>query len=166
MKKQNSNINTMKRSVILLFSFVLLAVTFAFTSKTGNETEPWKKSQLIKPEDLAAKLKNPSAEKPYIISVGPKGIFGLKPGKGVKNSVEFGACSDKGNLNNLRVELFKIEKDREVVIYCGCCPFADCPNIRPAFKLLNDMNFTNAKLLDIPNNIMKDWIEKGYPMNE
>lgn len=158
----------MKRILFFILSVALFSFAFTYknSNSSGTENEPWKKQQLIKPADLAAKLKNPSVEKPYIISVGPKGIFGLEPGKGVKGSVEFGACSEKANLNNLMVELYKIEKDREIVLYCGCCPFKDCPNIRPAFKLLNDMKFTNHKLLDIQTNIMKDWIEKGYPMNE
>jgi thiosulfate/3-mercaptopyruvate sulfurtransferase len=158
----------MKRTFIFILTIALFSFAFTFTSHnpTGTKKEPWKQSQLIKPEILAATLKNTNIEKPYIISVGPKGIFGIQPGKGIKNAVEFGACSDEANLNNLKVELFRIEKDREIVIYCGCCPFQDCPNIRPAFKLLNEMNFTNAKLLDIPHNIMQDWIEKGYPMNE
>ncbi len=43
------------------------------------------------------------------------------------------------------------------------CTIANCPNIRPAFSLLNEMKFTNHKLLDIPKNIKVDWIDKGFP---
>jgi hypothetical protein len=54
-------------------------------------------------------------------------------------------------------------KDADVVIYCGCCPFRDCPNIRPAFRVLQEMKFTRAKLLNIPTTLKADWINKGYP---
>jgi hypothetical protein len=36
--------------------------------------------------------------------------------------------------------------------------------VRPAFKLLNDLQFTNAKLLDLSHNLKADWIDKGYPV--
>jgi len=50
------------------------------------------------------------------------------------------------------------------VIYCGCCPFEHCPNVRPAFQLLNEMKFTNQKLLNLSTNLKTDWIDKGYPV--
>ena len=43
-------------------------------------------------------------------------------------------------------------------------PYKNCPNVRPAFTLLNEMKFTNHKLLDLPANLKVDWIDKGYPM--
>ena len=51
-----------------------------------------------------------------------------------------------------------------MIIYCGCCPFRRCPNVRPAFELLKKMKFTNAKLLNLPTSLNDDWISKGYPM--
>ena len=53
-----------------------------------------------------------------------------------------------------------------IVIYCGCCPFEHCPNIRPAFNLLNEMGFTNQKLLSLQKNIKADCIDKGYPVSD
>jgi hypothetical protein len=50
-----------------------------------------------------------------------------------------------------------------VIIYCGCCPFDKCPNIRPAFAALKEMGFKNARLLDLPKNIKADWLDKNYP---
>jgi alkanesulfonate monooxygenase len=38
-----------------------------------------------------------------------------------------------------------------------------CPNIRPAFSLLNEMKFTHAHLLNLEHNIKTDWVAKGYP---
>ena len=71
---------------------------------------------------------------------------------------------DKENLKKLKELLSKEKKDKEIVIYCGCCPFKNCPNIRPAFSLLNSMKFTQHKLLDLPHNLKADWINYDYPM--
>jgi thiosulfate/3-mercaptopyruvate sulfurtransferase len=51
-----------------------------------------------------------------------------------------------------------------VVIYCGCCPFSRCPNVRPAFELLKEMKFTMPRLLNLPHSLNDDWVSKGYPM--
>ena len=93
-----------------------------------------------------------------VLSIGPDAI--------IKGSAAIGPTSEKENLEKLRQYLSDVPKNKEVVIYCGCCPFDRCPNIRPAFKVLDDMDFKNGKLLDIPQNIKVDWLDKGYPMNE
>jgi hypothetical protein len=62
--------------------------------------------------------------------------------------------------------LEKLPKDASIVVYCGCCPYRSCPNVRPAFNLLNSMGFKNHKLLDLPQNIKVDWIDHGYPVME
>jgi hypothetical protein len=53
-----------------------------------------------------------------------------------------------------------------VVIYCGCCPFAKCPNVRPAFSTLLGMGFKNPRLLNLSHNLKADWIDKGYPLED
>ena len=58
----------------------------------------------------------------------------------------------------------KLPHTQRIVIYCGCCPWDDCPNIRPAFEVLKEMGFTNFKVLDIPNRLGDDWTAKGYPV--
>jgi thiosulfate/3-mercaptopyruvate sulfurtransferase len=81
----------------------------------------------------------------------------------LKGSIDIGPANNKANLDKLKQFLTKEKKDRSIVIYCGCCPFEHCPNIRPAFILLNEMKFTNHKLLALQHNIKIDWINKGYP---
>ncbi len=49
------------------------------------------------------------------------------------------------------------------MLYCGCCPWDRCPNVRPAAALLTSMGFTNMKVLHIANNFGADWVAKGYP---
>jgi len=109
------------------------------------------------PAELARIIIDPQAPQPVLLSIGPAAV--------IKNSIDIGATNDKANLERLRVELDKLSRQSDVVIYCGCCPFNHCPNIRPAFKLMNEMKFERHKLLNLPKNIKVDWIDKGYPMN-
>ncbi len=141
--------DVMKR--ILVFIVALVAAMQAYT-----QTEPWKDSQLLDPAKLAASLKNTGTSKPTIFCIGPQSI--------IPTSIFIGPTKDKTNLETFRKRLEKLPKNTDIVIYCGCCPFKNCPNIRPAFELLNSMKFTNAKLLDIPHNIRTDWINQGYPV--
>ena len=139
---------------IQIATLLLLFITVAFNKK---QAEPWRPDQLMAPNDLAAIINSSTEVKPLIISVGPAGL--------IKDAVDIGPAHEKQNLNKLKELLSKEKKDREIVIYCGCCPFQNCPNIRPAFSLLNSMKFTKHKLLDLPHNLKADWINYGYPMN-
>jgi len=51
-----------------------------------------------------------------------------------------------------------------LVVYCGCCPWDKCPNIRPAFHELQTLGFANAKTLLLPHNFQSDWVAKGLPI--
>src|SRR6266496_528759 len=131
---------------------LLLLTVAAFIRK---QTEPWRPDQLKEPKDLAAIINDSTVAKPLIISVGPAGL--------IKGAINIGPTQEKENLNKLNELLSKEKKDREIMIYCGCCPFKNCPNIRPAFSLLNSMKFTNHKLLNLSNNLKADWINYDYP---
>lgn len=147
----------MKTKQILLL-IVLLVSTMAFYSfKQTAGNEPWTEKQLMAPADLAGIINDPKAKQPVVFSIGPQAI--------IKHSIDIGPAKEKENLQKLKQELSKLSKDADIVIYCGCCPFEHCPNIRPAFNLLNKMKFTNHKLLNLPKNIKVDWIDKGYPKN-
>ena len=137
---------------------ILLAVAFVIiTAFKQTQTEPWTEDQLMSPEKLAALINDSTAAKPLIISIGPVDL--------IKGAIKVGPVKEKENLVNLKNLLSKEDKKKAIVIYCGCCPFKDCPNIRPAFSLLTKMKFINHKLLDLPSNLKVDWINHGYPMN-
>jgi hypothetical protein len=118
---------------------------------------PWTKSQLMAPSVLAAMIRNPKIEKPLIFNIGV-----VENIKGAKN---MGAASEKDNLEAFKKKLSSIPKSSLIVIYCGCCPFEKCPNIRPAFKAIQKAGFKNGKLLDLRTNIKTDWIDKGFPLD-
>ncbi len=146
----------MKKSNYIFF--LLLALTIISCTKTGTDKEPWTQSQLMEPSELAGIITDTAKKRPIILDIGSFG--------GIRNSTRIGPARDKANLEKLREALGKYPKDADIVIYCGCCPFSDCPNIRPAFNLLNEMKFTNHKLLNLPHNLKTDWADKGYPMNK
>jgi hypothetical protein len=134
------------------FTVIFISIFFTFSFK---QTEPWQSKQLIEPRDLAFKIEDSKSDQPLILSVGPGAV--------IKGSVDIGSASVSKNLEKLKQVLLSEKKDRAIVIYCGCCPFEHCPNIRPAFSLLNEMKFTNHRLLNIQHNIKIDWLDKNYP---
>ncbi len=137
---------------------ILMAVsliTFPSYKNRQNGPEPWTNSQLVMPSELAALLTNQNAKKPLVICVGPGAL--------IRGSVDMGPAKENENLEKLKQKLAGLPRDTNIIIYCGCCPFEHCPNIRPAFNLLNEMKFTNAHLLNIGHNIKTDWVAKGYP---
>lgn len=145
----------MRKLILKLFTFAL--VLFYAADGEAQSRINWTNDQLIEPSDLVAILKS-NKNIPIIFSVGPAATI---PG-----SKDIGMVKDADNLQKFKDQLTNLSKDKEIVIYCGCCPFERCPNVRPAIQVLKDMNFTNYKLLNLPQNIKIDWIDKGYPTNE
>jgi hypothetical protein len=140
---------------------LILVTTVGYMKYPGTpnaDPEPWTAGQLMAPADLAAVLNNPGAKKPMVYSVGPGAL--------IKGSIDIGPAHEKENLDKFKKALSHLPKNADIVIYCGCCPFDRCPNIRPAFTLLNEMKFTNARLLNLEHNIKTDWVSKGYPSVE
>ena len=112
----------------------------------------------MQPEILAKKITENKLKNTLILSIGFEAV--------IKNSTDLGPSSKPENLSKLKDYLKNVKKDKEIVFYCGCCPFARCPNIKPAFKTLQEMGFKNVKLLNIATNIKTDWLDKNYPSND
>lgn len=146
-----------KQLRFLLTGLLIIGISVSSIGQVSN-TEPWTENQLMPPAELAKLINDGNAHQPVVFSIGPGAI--------VKGSIDIGPAKEKDNLKTLKQQLSKLPKDTAIVIYCGCCPFQHCPNIRPAFELLNKMKFTNHKLLNLPKNIKVDWINKGFPMNK
>lgn len=137
----------------------LLLIIFCFAKvQAQGFNEPWNPNQLMSPAALAEKIVQNRMQHTVVINIGPDAV--------IKNSYNAGPANEEENIIKLKKYLSGISQDKEVVIYCGCCPFDICPNIRPAFKTLQEMDFVNAKLLNIPKNIKTDWIDKGFPINK
>lgn len=147
------------RKIPSILVLVLLVGAGFLVGSALTQPEPWLPAQLMEPSDLADKINHPSVgSQPLIISIGPAAT--------IKTSVGVGPGSEAENRAKL-VQLLRNEpKTRAIVIYCGCCPFAKCPNVRPAFTTLNELGFKNHKLLNLAKNLKTDWIDKGYPVIE
>jgi rhodanese-related sulfurtransferase len=115
---------------------------------------------LLQPKDLAAQL-SAKGEKPAIVYVGPNVLY---RGRHIPGSVDAGMASRPAGLESLKAATAKFPRDREIVIYCGCCPWDRCPNIKPAYEALKQMGFTRVKALYVANNFAADWVERGYPV--
>jgi thiosulfate/3-mercaptopyruvate sulfurtransferase len=139
----------------------LAAQTANAASKAANAAEPWTQQELIGAAELAKVIADPNSKKPVILDIGVASL--LRGGLMIKGSTVIGPANNAQNLEKLRSVVSGYPKDAELVIYCGCCPFKDCPNIRPAFKQLKEMKFTQVKLLDLPKNLKTDWITPGFP---
>jgi thiosulfate/3-mercaptopyruvate sulfurtransferase len=141
-----------------LFRFLLTAVvTVTMLAAKAQNPPNWTEKQLLEPATLAGMM-NKKAKLPLIYSVGPGALI---PG-----SIDIGMTNDKANMDKLKKELSGKDRKSAIVLYCGCCPFEHCPNVRPAIALLQEMKFTNYQLLNLPKNLKSDWVSKGYPTNK
>ncbi len=73
-----------------------------------------------------------------------------------------GAASTPEGLATLRSRVAQLPKAAVIVLYCGCCPWGRCPNIRPAYKQLTGLGYTNVKVLYLAQNFGTDWVDKGF----
>jgi len=139
-----------------------LLAALAAIAAVAQQADPWKKSDLVEPEVLASQLTYLSADYPPIIFVGFPVLYRSSH---IHRAVLAGPASKPEGIETLRQAVAKLPHDADIVIYCGCCPFDHCPNIRPAFSELRKLGFTRVKVLSIPTNMTKDWIDKGYPID-
>lgn len=134
--------------------FLFLLALFTGLSSHAQNPVNWTKDDLMEPATLAAVLAT-GKDLPVILSVGP--------GASIPRSKHIGMTNDDANLSAFKKSLATLSKTQSVVIYCGCCPFEHCPNVRPAVAVLKEMQFADYKLLNLPKNLKTDWIDKGYP---
>jgi thiosulfate/3-mercaptopyruvate sulfurtransferase len=114
--------------------------------------------QLITPEDMLQALRAP--EKPLILNVGPSLLYMQAH---IPGADYIGAVSTPQGMQALRARVKSLPKSSSIVLYCGCCPWSHCPNVRPAFNELRKLGFSNVKVLYIADNFGADWVDKGYP---
>ncbi|MGA7295152.1 MAG: rhodanese-like domain-containing protein [Terriglobales bacterium] len=118
-------------------------------------------SQVISPEDLVKILRSPKGEKPLLLQVGSRVLYEEAH---IPGSEYLGPASSEIGIQKLRKRMEAFPRQKFVVLYCGCCPWSHCPNVKPADDALRAMGFTNVKVLYIANNFGADWVDKGYPV--
>lgn len=115
--------------------------------------------QRISPDDLL-KILHAGKETPLMIQVGSHVLYEQAH---IPGSEYIGAASSDAGLQQLRKRVDPLPRKRFIVLYCGCCPWDHCPNVKPAFEALRAMGFTQVKVLYIADNFGTNWVDKGYP---
>ena len=116
---------------------------------------------LIQPAELVNILKSPKAQKPLVIQVG---FYVLYVQAHIPGSEYVGPASSPEGLQMLRQRVASLPRTQPIVVYCGCCPWSQCPTVGPAYQMLRGMSFTNVKALYIARNFGVDWVQLGYPV--
>ena len=112
---------------------------------------------LVQPKELAARLET----KPVVIQVGPNVLYRSHR---IPGAIYAGPGSKPEGLELLKAAVAKLPHDREIVLYCGCCPWDRCPNVRPSAELLRQLGFSQVKTLYLAENFKTNWIDAGYPV--
>lgn len=100
-------------------------------------------------------------DKPLLLHVGFKKLYQQAH---IPESEFVGPTSDEQALDRLRQRVASLPRTANLVIYCGCCPWEDCPNMKPAYQALRELGFINTKAMFIARDFGADWVDKGYPV--
>ena len=155
---------------LVLAAFLLLCALSAFSlvprSFQGVEkkqSNPWLNSQTLQPGALASELADKNGTPPTVVYVGFHTLFA---GGHIVSASFHGTGSTEQGLASLKKWAESLPRSTNLVIYCGCCPFEKCPNIRPAFTALKEMGFKKLRVLVLPTNFATDWVERGFPIQK
>ena len=151
---------TTRTALILLFALLVSLFAFAQSPQSSSDQLAPGSAHLITPEALLQLIQSPGGERPLILNIGPWLIYRQAH---IPDAEFIGGTADKQGLERLRTRVKPLARNKAIVLYCGCCPWGNCPNVRPAFKELSTMGFTNVKVMYIADSFGTDWVDKGYP---
>lgn len=149
------------RIVLIALAIAMASVVFVSLKQVPAQSFPdtWTAAQVMTPEQLVQELAGPT--KPTVIAVTFKQIYDRAH---VPGALYFGPGQNPVTLARLKQWAETQPKDQEVVLYCGCCPWRDCPNIHPPFSLLKDLGFTKLRVVRLESDFTRNWIQKKYPV--
>lgn len=114
----------------------------------------------VQPAELADLLSKPG-DKPLLLHVGFNKLYQQAH---IPGSEYLGPTSETDALTRLEQRVASTPRSTAIIIYCGCCPWERCPNVKPAYRALHDLGFTNLRVLFITKDFGTDWAEHGYPV--
>jgi hypothetical protein len=132
-----------------------IAVMICFSQEVAD---PWPTGAVVEPDTLAQAIT--SGKPPRIISVAFPVLYRARH---IVHAVNGGPGSTPEGIAELKKAVSGLDKNADLVIYCGCCPMVKCPNVRPAYRALTEMGFRKVRVLSIPTNMTTDWYDKNYP---
>jgi thiosulfate/3-mercaptopyruvate sulfurtransferase len=145
--------------VFILGPVAIAVASLAFAHQAGLIPA----SRLMNPDELVKILKSAKSEQPLMIQVGSHVLYSQAH---IPGSEYIGPASSEAGLQSLRKRVESLPRNKFFVLYCGCCPWNHCPNVKPADDALRAMGFTNVKVLYIADNFGADWVAKGYPVGK
>jgi rhodanese-related sulfurtransferase len=145
------------RTLSLTIAAILLISAWGVVASQARAIDT---SRQINPDELV-KILQSKGEKPLMIQVGSHVLYSQAH---IPSSEYIGPASTESRLQQLRTRVQSLPRNKFIVLYCGCCPWNHCPNIKPADDALSAMGFTNVKVLFIADNFGVDWVNKGYPV--
>ncbi len=134
--------------------------------------DPWTSAQIVQAAALAHELDDKNGAALTVVYVGFHTLFsgGHIPGAAFQGSAPGaafqGSASTEKGLADLKKWAHGLSRTTNLVIYCGCCPFGKCPNVRPAFTALSGMGFKKLRVLVLPTGLVADWANKGFPLQK
>jgi thiosulfate/3-mercaptopyruvate sulfurtransferase len=150
-----------RRNRLVVVCAILGAVLCGCTRQT--EARPGTgipSAHLITSEELVKVLRSTDS-KPLILNVGPQVLYQQAH---IPQAEYMGDGSSEEGIARLRLRVEPLSRSAAIVVYCGCCPWQHCPNVRPAYAELERMGFTNVRVLKIDNDFGTDWVYKDYPI--
>jgi hypothetical protein len=167
----NTSKTAVHRKLFLAAALLALgALGLVFFPSSGSgapqapPADPWTAAQALEPAALASELSGAKdANRPVILYVGFRTLY---QGGHIPGALYFGEARSEQGLAEIKKWAEKQPRSMNLVIYCGCCPLARCPNIRPATSALREMGFTHLRVLILPHDLATDWIAKNYPVEK
>ncbi len=132
-------------------------------SDSASSGELWG-TNTVTPAAFVKELSNSSgADRPIVVCTAPAVLYrvGHIPG-----AVLHGPTGSPDGLEDLKTWAGTLPRSANLVLYCGCCPLNECPNLRPAYFALRNLGFTRARVLIMPDSFWTDWVQPGYPVEK
>jgi rhodanese-related sulfurtransferase len=143
------------------FAVVFAAIGGLSVAQAAGQASAIPTTRLINPEELVKLLQTSGKEEPLMIQVGSHVLFSQAH---IPGSEYIGPAASESGVQQLRKRVESLPRTKFIVLYCGCCPWGRCPNVKPADDALRTMGFSNVKVLYIADNFGTNWVDKGYPV--
>ena len=143
-----------------LAALAVIALAASFALSCARPAARLTDADTISIADLSRQLADSTVARPALLHVGFAPLYrnGHIPG-----SRYVGPGNRKDGITRLERSLAALPADAPIVLYCGCCPWQDCPNVHPAFAAAKATGHTNVRVLHVAGNLERDWIDRGLP---
>src|SRR5947209_5565867 len=136
---------SLRRYLIFAAVFGILASTAPAPAQNSSSSNP--DLPRMQADELVKAMQSVSGQKPVVLYVGPAILYGQGHIRGAELA---GPAGRPEGMEKLKARAASLAHDHVVVIYCGCCPYDHCPNIKPAYDELRKLGFSKVRVLYLP----------------